>query len=187
MDRRQLDLARQVPLRHRDLGHPKRCRPGPCLPRELLKPAFPSLAEGCRGDHRRIRHRSSTRTASARTESGAFPTPARASWADHRPRSASPILAAHPRYGIPRTPARWRSSCFGPVRSTDSPKCRIWICKQSGRDRHRGRPDRPGGTGTFLSRGGIELAHAQSRPDHKGRSVLRRPSRGALPLPARLL
>ena len=31
-------------------------RSGPCVPRDLLRPAFPSLCGGCRGDRRRIRH-----------------------------------------------------------------------------------------------------------------------------------
>ena len=34
-----------------------------------------------------------------------------------------------PRYRMPRTPARWRSSCFDRAPATDSPKCRVWICR----------------------------------------------------------
>ena len=45
MDRRRLDLARQVPVRHRDLGYPMPVGPVPGIPRRLLRPAFPSLAE----------------------------------------------------------------------------------------------------------------------------------------------
>ena len=55
MDRRQLGLARQIPLRHRDLGHP-----GPSFrplrPKRPAQTRVPVACRRCRGDQRRIRH-----------------------------------------------------------------------------------------------------------------------------------
>lgn len=127
MDRGQLGLARQNPIRHRDLGN--RDPPaGPRIPRDLLKPVFPSLAEdvGATGvdfdieiDSHGVREDRVRGVPHA--GEGLFGRPC----AEVRITglgTSSPLLD-HENTGA------LAIFVFRPTPGTDSPKCRIWICR----------------------------------------------------------
>ena len=103
-------------------------RPGPRVPRDLLKPAFPSLAEdvGTTGVDFDIEIDShGVREDQARgvphTDRGLFGRP-RAEMRITNLGDSSPLLD-------PENTGALAIFVFRPAPGTDSPKCRIWICR----------------------------------------------------------
>ena len=145
MDRRQLDLARQVPLRPRDLRHPDPSARPP-RPNRPSQTRVPVAHRGYPATHRRIRHRDRLARSPAR------PSPRRSAHRPQPPRRTTPPDAHHqyrhlvPAAG-PREHRRTDNLRVSPRPWHQLPQMPDMDLPESRRDGSCTRPDRSSRTG----------------------------------------
>ena len=127
LDRRQLGLARQVPLRHRDLGHPDPSA-RPLRPKSPAQTRVPVACRRCRRNRHRIRHRDRL----ARSPGGPGPcVPHIGNGLFGAPRAEMRItdFGTSSPLRDPENTGALAIFVFRPGPGIDSPKCRVWICR----------------------------------------------------------